>query len=464
MKKYRRSSIEMYFSFKFLVSKEPRPLNLCYWLFFGIFFLNSKNSICQTAPGNHVIDSLWHLIASANNDTVLAKLHIRIANAYGWNRTDSQIVHAETALAISKKNSFPKGLFLAYHTLAGARYVTGEYGKGLNEAKEGLKIARQMNNAEWISMSCNSIGLLYLQTGKFTDAIGYFEDELKYAEKTSDSAQFGICYNNLANCYLSLKEFRKSLEIRKNSVRIRKNAGLTSALADSYNDIGETYIDLGLNDSALYFLEKCLAIKQDVHDDEMCAVAAMNMGFVYINLGTYDLAKEYLNKSYAWSEKIGSVHYQYTVLRSLAEVARLEGKSVDEAVILRQMITLKDTIYNEENRKEVNQLQAEFDSEKKELQIKTLEVEQDNADKRNLMVIIFSAAGFGLLITFLVVVNNRFRITKKQKNIIEEQKLIVEEKQKEILDSIHYAKRIQQSLLPTEKYIERSLNKPDRQK
>lgn len=33
----------------------------------------------------------------------------------------------------------------------------------------------------------------------------------------------------------------------------------------------------------------------------------------------------------------------------------------------------------------------------------------------------------------------------------------VEEKQKEILDSIHYAKRIQRSLLPTEKYIEKKL-------
>ncbi|MEO6305826.1 MAG: hypothetical protein ABIP51_21950, partial [Bacteroidia bacterium] len=59
---------------------------------------------------------------------------------------------------------------------------------------------------------------------------------------------------------------------------------------------------------------------------------------------------------------------------------------------------------------------------------------------------------------------NRLTITQKQKRIINSQKLIVEkqksvvdEKQKEILDSIHYAKRIQISLLPTEKFIERIL-------
>ena len=42
---------------------------------------------------------------------------------------------------------------------------------------------------------------------------------------------------------------------------------------------------------------------------------------------------------------------------------------------------------------------------------------------------------------------------------VETQKQKVEEKQKEILDSIQYAKRIQVSLLPTEKYIDKTLKR-----
>ena len=45
-----------------------------------------------------------------------------------------------------------------------------------------------------------------------------------------------------------------------------------------------------------------------------------------------------------------------------------------------------------------------------------------------------------------------------QKEEIQEQKNLVEEKQKEILDSIHYAKRIQSALLPREKFIEKTLD------
>ncbi|MFL5762552.1 MAG: hypothetical protein ACJ77K_01340 [Bacteroidia bacterium] len=43
--------------------------------------------------------------------------------------------------------------------------------------------------------------------------------------------------------------------------------------------------------------------------------------------------------------------------------------------------------------------------------------------------------------------------------IIEQQRDEVEEKNKEIMDSIRYAKRIQQSLLPTEKYIDKNIKR-----
>jgi hypothetical protein len=61
---------------------------------------------------------------------------------------------------------------------------------------------------------------------------------------------------------------------------------------------------------------------------------------------------------------------------------------------------------------------------------------------------------------------NRFRITKKQKHFIEikeketsVQKMIIETKHNEITASINYAKRIQHSLLPQEKYIDKTLER-----
>jgi hypothetical protein len=72
--------------------------------------------------------------------------------------------------------------------------------------------------------------------------------------------------------------------------------------------------------------------------------------------------------------------------------------------------------------------------------------------------------GLSLVLIFAGFMFNRFKVTQKQKGIIETQKKEVEiqkhqveEKQKEILDSIKYAKRIQTALITNEKYIEKSL-------
>lgn len=59
------------------------------------------------------------------------------------------------------------------------------------------------------------------------------------------------------------------------------------------------------------------------------------------------------------------------------------------------------------------------------------------------------------LCVYLIIVFMRTNGAAERK--IQEQKLLVETKNKEITDSIHYAKRIQESLLPNEVYIDRTL-------
>jgi hypothetical protein len=64
-----------------------------------------------------------------------------------------------------------------------------------------------------------------------------------------------------------------------------------------------------------------------------------------------------------------------------------------------------------------------------------------------------------IVAAFLAVLYKRFKIIQKQKAEIEAQKNIIEEKANEIISSMNYAKRIQQSILPNENYVRKQLNK-----
>ncbi|MEO6304978.1 MAG: hypothetical protein ABIP51_17585, partial [Bacteroidia bacterium] len=125
----------------------------------------------------------------------------------------------------------------------------------------------------------------------------------------------------------------------------------------------------------------------------------------------------------------------------------------------KQFIIYRDSLNNESTRKASIRSQLNYEFEKKEAVIKEQqEKERVVAEEKNRFqqIVIFSViAGLLLVIIFAIFISRSLRVTKQQK-------LIIEEKQKEILDSIRYAKRIQTSLLPSEKYLAKHLARDDK--
>jgi hypothetical protein len=132
------------------------------------------------------------------------------------------------------------------------------------------------------------------------------------------------------------------------------------------------------------------------------------------------------------------------------------------------------TIFNSENSKQLSDLKTAFEVEKKETELKAkAEAEQDKLkalaaeEKKRQQFIIFSVIGIlAIVLVFSFFLYKRFRITREQKVIIEDQKQKVDEayeelfeKNKEIIDSITYARRIQRALMPSDKYVERLLKR-----
>jgi hypothetical protein len=133
-------------------------------------------------------------------------------------------------------------------------------------------------------------------------------------------------------------------------------------------------------------------------------------------------------------------------------------------------IQMRDSISNEKTRKEAIKTKFKYEYEKKaaadsikvaeQRKVFDLKLEKEKTQKTALYVTIV------LTIVFSLFMYNRFRITRKQKQLIEikeketsEQKMIIETKHGEIMSSIDYAKRIQHSLLPHEKYIDKTLER-----
>lgn len=129
-----------------------------------------------------------------------------------------------------------------------------------------------------------------------------------------------------------------------------------------------------------------------------------------------------------------------------------------------QILNAKMEEYNRVSEKVQEQVakQKELDREVQEKRAEISAMEGTIGKQKNVISIIAILSAIGvILLLFSIRSNNQRRKANKllsaQKNEIEKQKHLVDEKQKEILDSINYAKRIQTALMANSKLLSDNL-------
>ena len=168
-----------------------------------------------------------------------------------------------------------------------------------------------------------------------------------------------------------------------------------------------------------------------------------NIGDLYFKNNQVEKAKEFHNKALELSQELGypdmissSSKYLYNIyLKSKNYKNALESYTL--------YVTMKDSVSKIENKKLALKQQFQYEYEKKETELK-LEQEKTNLIheqqvQRQRIIIITTFIIILVVVVFSIFLYNRFKIIKKQKNIIEiqkrqteEQKIIVEEKNEEL--------------------------------
>ena len=179
-------------------------------------------------------------------------------------------------------------------------------------------------------------------------------------------------------------------------------------------------------------------------------------------------AEKYLPKALALSLETGSWEHIRESYKAMAVLDSIKGNYKSALQHFKQYIAYRDSLLNEDNTKKSIKVQMQYDFDKKE-SLQKAEQEKINLkneeEKRQQKIIMFSVVSCLLLVVLVAIfIFRSLRINKKknkiisaQKELVEKQKLVVEMKQKEVLDSIHYALRIQRALITNESYFDKKL-------
>jgi serine phosphatase RsbU (regulator of sigma subunit) len=410
----------------------------------------------------------YALAVQVNSSSHIADclMDIGIVHDYMGN-PDSTIFYYKQAMAIYKKIDDKNGVSAICLNIASAYRATGNFSEALRYLYEGMKISEAAGDKERVADCKSTMGNVYRQKHNYDFALKYLTEALELYAGINDKQGEGIAHNNIGIVYSERKQHELALEHYFKSLGIREELGAKAAIANCYSTIGCEYFDMSELSNALDYHNKALEINREVNNRRGVAIDLTNLAAVNTKQKKNREAIEKLKQAQVIAEE---THFRDLMkeiyLTSAENYAALNDHKTAYDFYMKYS-NIKDTLINEHENSIVAEMNSKYHSEKKDSEIKLLNKDKEvqNAELKKKSIIIWSAMlgiVFVLILTFYIYRGYRAKqkaneIITRQKHEVERQKEIIEDKQKEITDSIHYAKRIQGALLASDIFLEKQL-------
>ncbi|MBS1646605.1 MAG: SpoIIE family protein phosphatase [Bacteroidetes bacterium] len=344
-----------------------------------------------------------------------------------------------------------------------------------------------------------NLGIIYTRKANYIQAISHLINAVKKADKNKYIELSALCYNAIGNCYALQRQGLAALNFYKKTLQLFSRLGNTKRVAAVLGNIGniayqKTEDEKIYLDTALFYYLQALHYNE-INNDTNALISILNrISIVQADLFHFRAAKQYLarvkellNKkpntddlldyyncvgrvlSYEKENKKALLYYDscLTIAQEIGDIIRVSDtylsisdigyETGDYQMAYEYFIKhkkIKDSIVNTENFAQASDFQNKYEREKKEQENKLLQ--QENKQQKLVSYFIVGGLVLALLFSFFIfrglkAQREANQIISKQKEEVYRQKHLVEEKNKEITDSITYAKRIQNAILPNPK-------------
>jgi len=313
-----------------------------------------------------------------------------------------------------------------------------------------------------------NLGNVYEGMKDSANAMKYYRQSLAIFTKENKKVNMAQVLGNMGNVYMDAGDYKIAEQYEIKSLDVMKQMGDNYYTALCYTNVAEFYNDTKQYDKAEAYYNYALGLQENRNDKEGMVFTLSGIGELNKNKGNYAKALEYDLKSYNDAVEIKLTGQVRDQAKNLSEIYDKLHQPDKAFFYYKQYISVRDSIENKAEAKKLINAELSHEFEQKQ-QAEKLEDEKqkaiaDEREKRNGIIRNVYLVGFvivlfftGLLLRNLLRIRKSNQIITEQKLEVEKQKMIVEEKNKDITDSIKYASRIQRALLTTHEYIGRQV-------
>ena len=327
-----------------------------------------------------------------------------------------------------------------------------------------LKLAdekQREENARDASFFLNAAAEKSWEAKDHQKAVDYYNRSIKLNETLSNWNGIAGIHCNLGLIYFDMEEYEKSYEYLRKSYQYRKEKNEKYAVVNQLINISVTLNKMHQYDKSIEALEEGLSVARDLNDLEHIRGCYGMLSETYTKTGNFEKAADYF-------------HMYQTVHKGILEESEKRYQSeLTEATMRAQLAEMERELaearkrYAEDEYAEISKAFEGLDSENRallenksraELIIENLQDKQKIAEleKREIedRLKIEQAKTRTLIVGFLatlvgIIIVAYFFWQKKKDNLkLAQQRDQIDGQRREILDSIRYAQRIQNAILP----------------
>lgn len=404
-------------------------------------------------------------------------------NIFYWDgKSDSANTYYLKALSIDQSLKDSSGLIQDHVHLSRVCASHTNIDKALEHLFIARDIAQKIKNKSQEADCLFSLAVLYDRQDVPEKAIHFCENAIELQKEVNDSAGLAYSYHRMGLAYEGMKKYDQALEYLKTSFEIRKKLNAKAQFGASLNGIGLVYMDKGEYQKALKNFYDAYKSWSEANDKEGLVIATGNLGEISLKMKDDDNALKYLLESFRIADEIHSPSFQKGTARAIAGIYYRQGKFKEAYDYFNIYSDLRDSLFSDENSDRIAQMQSRYESEQKEQKIKLLtqeaQLQQGEITRKKVILNAVSIAAILLVaLIFMSFINIRQKqkanaklqsayteIENKNERLLEVYKELelnrdeVAGKNKEITDSIKYAKRLQEAILPSSDFINKLFN------
>ncbi|MFN0037443.1 MAG: tetratricopeptide repeat protein [Saprospiraceae bacterium] len=325
------------------------------------------------------------------------------------------VKYGEEALQVAEKTGDAKLLSQCQNGVGWAFFSTGNYSRARALLDSSIQYMRATQDYFDLAPVCNNQGWVCLKQGDKLGALRYFREGLNAAEASKSKGRIAFMNRSLASFYNSQKEFVKSIQHIERAVEILEMLGDTAQIGECLLTLGNTYSGMGQNETAIEYYKKTLPMARQKGDLLGEGLIFENWGIALSQMGNFDEAFSKLEEARQVFERLNEQIELAFLQLTIGKTYMMKGNTAQAIVplekarrisaelqindVLTELLpelhkayaatgspekayqtllayqTLRDTSAAEASHRELQRLQTEFETERKEkdIQIKTLE-------------------------------------------------------------------------------------------